>query len=350
MIGQILGAPSEPAFSASTVASAPSPVPRLVPTLGNDAERREFHALLAGQVRAAEDRSPLRIKVPKPLHLMQRRPGMHYHLRPEVFLQLRGATRFRFPGGAGELLQPGELAVLATGLPHGEEALAGDEGGFRNLVVGFYASSVSIHFAVDAGTGRPDIEKILFFTTPDLTRIVGLVDYLVQLRHSGSAFAEVAVRGLTLTLLGVLSDLTGAETPAMKQEPQRIFQVKWLVRDQLYNSELNVAFVAQRLGCSADYLSHLFHKETGETLIHYIHRQRVAGAVQALGSQVLSISEIAWACGFADPGYFTRVFRKHTGLTPQAYRAGRLEEAAREGEKPKTIYHDRVDYSPGVAL
>lgn len=342
-MGQILGASAKPQ-------PAPVPRPRLVPTLGDDSVRQEFHALLVALIKSVGEGSQPRLKVPRPLNLMQRQPGMHYHLRPEVFFQLSGETRFRFPGGERCVLQPGELAVLATGLSHGEEAVAGQNEVFRNLVVGFYSSSVSIHFAVDIGGGRPEIEKIMFFTTPDLARIVQLVDYLVQSRHSGSAFSEAAVWGLLMTLLAVLCDLTGAETPVMKQEPQRIFQVKWLVRDQLYNPELNVAFLAQRIGCSADYLSHLFHKETGETLIHYIHRQRIVGAVQALEGSRLSISEIAWACGFVDPGYFTRVFRKHTGLTPQAYRTKRQTEAEQTNCQPKTIYHDRIDYSPGVTV
>ncbi|AHF91888.1 AraC family transcriptional regulator [Opitutaceae bacterium TAV5] len=325
--------------------------PRLIPTLGNDAVRREFYQLLRSQMQAVET-GRAKVRVPHTTHLMQPRPGMHYHLRPEIFLQLQGETRFRFPGrGEALSLRPGELAVLATGLPHGEEARRGPGGEeFRNLVVGFYSSSVSMHFAADAGDGRPDIEQILFFPTPDLKRLIDLVDYLTLLGNASTAEAESAVRGLTLAMLAVLGDLARTETPELRQEPQRIFQVKWLVRDQLYNRELNVILVAQRLGCSADYLSHLFHKETGETLIHYIHRQRITGAVQALANPALSVSEIAWACGFSDPGYFTRVFRKHTGLTPQAYRASRLDDEKRESDRPKTIYHDRVDYSPGVDL
>jgi AraC-like DNA-binding protein len=327
--------------------------PRLIPTLGDDAVRGEFCRLLRDRMQAVECGN-IRVRVPRIAHLMQARPGMHYHLRPEIFLQLQGETRFRFPGRGEALgLLPGELAVLATGLPHGEEARPGPDGeAFRNLVVGFYSSSVSMHFGAATGDGRPDIGQIMFFPTPDLKRLVNLVDYLTLLGNSSTVEAESAVRGLTLAVLAVLAGLAHAEAPGLhqepRQEPQRIFQVKWLVRDQIYNHELNVILVAQRLGCSADYLSHLFHKETGETLIHYIHRQRINGAVQALVNPALSVSEIAWACGFSDPGYFTRVFRKHTGLTPQAYRASRLEEEKREGDRPRTIYHDRVrvDDSP----
>lgn len=330
-----------------------APVPAAPPALGGVSQKNEYQRILERILGEAE-RGKLHLKVPEPHSLMQRREGMHHHFRPEIFIQLEGATRFRFPQGE-LMLRPGEAAVLPTGLPHGETALRADGGAgspgacFRNFVAGFYAGSVSMHLARDCGGGRPGIEAISFFSTPDLHRIVEMVEFLVQASRSGRQRAETVARGLGLALFATLADLAQAETPDARQEAPRIFQIKWLVRDQLYNPELNVTFVAQRLNCSADYLSHLFHRETGETLIHYIHNQRMRGALEVIANPALTVSEIAWACGFADAGYFTRVFRKHTGMTPQAYRKRLAEEPAREARAPKTIFHDRADFSPGRA-
>lgn len=327
------------------------PTPRLVPTLGGDLQRIEYQTFLT-RVLESFERGQGHLKVPPAQALMRRYPGMHYHFRPEIFVQLEGATLFRFPEGK-LLLRPGEVAVLPVGLPHAEKTLNAEGGDglggapFRNFVVGFYASTVSMHLARDFGTGKPDIETISFFSTPNLRRIVEMVEFMVQTSQSAVPLRETVVKGLGLALFGTLADLTRGETPDARQEPQRIFQIKWLARDQLYNPELNVTFMAHRLGCSADYLSHIFHKETGETLIHYIHRQRMLGALEVIGNPALTVSEIAWACGFADAGYFTRVFRKHTGMTPQAYRKNLAEELRRAEEQPKTVYHDRTDYSAG---
>ncbi len=325
----------------------------LSPALGVAAQSQEYQRILAGILGEAE-RGKLHLKVPEPHCLMQRRSGMHYHFRPEVFVQLEGATRFRFPQGE-LMLRPGEAAILPTGLPHGETALRADGGegspgrGFRNFVAGFYAGAVSMHLARDFGGGRPDIETISFFSTPDLHRIVEMVEFLVQASHSPSGRREAVARGLGLALFATLADLVRAETPDARKEPPRIFQIKWLVRDQLYNPDLNVTFIAQRLNCSADYLSHIFHRDTGETLIHYIHRQRIRGALEVMANPALTISEIAWACGFADAGYFTKVFRRHAGLTPQAYRKRLSQESLREAGAPKTVFHDGTDHSAGRA-
>ncbi len=291
----------------------------------NAAGRREFFEVLNHRVGELE-RDQAKLFIPRPQHLMQRNPGMRYQFRPEIYLQIQGATRFRFPAEE-RVLSPGEIAIVPAGLPHAEKACAGEAAvPFRKMVVGFYSNSVSMHLAVDGGAGRPEIETIQFYSTPDLRRLVDQADFMVQLQHSGRMRASVALRGIALALMGSLADLSQTETPHEGQEPPRIFLIKWLVRDHLCNPELNVTFLANRLECSPDYLSHIFRKETGETLIHYINRQRMKGAIEVLDNDsALTISEIAWACGFVDAGYFARVFRKHTGLTPLDYRKRRFQ-------------------------
>ncbi len=319
-----------------------------VPVLGGPSQELEFQKVLDAQGESIR-RSRCGLCVPQSSGLMQRRPGMHYHFRPEIFVQTAGAARFAFPHE--ELyLRAGEALFLPTGLPHAETPVADDEGQFQNLVIGFYSSTVSMHFAVDAGRGRPEIGTINFFPTPDLGRIVGLVDLTIGVHQSTASRRKTAVEGMASGLFAMLADLTRTNLADPRGESRRIFQVKWLVRDQLYNPDLNVTFIAHRLGCSPDYLSAFFHKQTGETLIHYLHRQRMSGAIEMLGRHELSISEISWACGYADAGYFTRVFRKHTGMTPQAYRQQRLEEVTGREARPKTVYHDREDFSPGAPV
>jgi AraC-like DNA-binding protein len=108
-----------------------------------------------------------------------------------------------------------------------------------------------------------------------------------------------------------------------------------------------VQHIAELLGCSADYLSHLFHVETKERLTHYIQRIRIEGAILALETTSLNISEIAYAGGFADPAYFTRIFKQHKGFTPQEYRAQIDAHRAKADSQPKTVFFDRLDFTHG---
>jgi AraC family transcriptional regulator len=58
----------------------------------------------------------------------------------------------------------------------------------------------------------------------------------------------------------------------------------------------------------------------GMTPHQYVIQQRIERARILLRDPSLSISEISLACGFTNQSHFTRLFRKHTGVTPKTYR------------------------------
>ena len=58
----------------------------------------------------------------------------------------------------------------------------------------------------------------------------------------------------------------------------------------------------------------------GVTLKEYLNVLRIEGAKQLLHSSELNITEIAFSIGFSDGNYFTNVLKKHTGISPSAYR------------------------------
>jgi AraC-like DNA-binding protein len=116
------------------------------------------------------------------------------------------------------------------------------------------------------------------------------------------------------------------------------------------NPELSVQHIAELLGCSADYLSHLFHVETKERLTHYIQRIRIEGAVLALETTSLNISEIAYA------GRLCRPDLLHPGLqaaqgrdTPRVPGAARRPARKRVESQPKTVYYDQDRLHPRPA-
>jgi AraC-like DNA-binding protein len=301
--------------------------------------------ILAQAIRQTE-RGLLRFKVPREEGLMQKLRGCHFHFKPEIFIQVRGRTDFHFPREEFSLL-PGEMVVIPTGVPHGETIFTDEKGPFRNLVVGFYSNILSLHLAHEASPQRPDIEVIEFFEASNQDVLITLTNTLVQTYHMKAPARDQVLKGLLMALLGLLQNLVETGAGELNTDMGKVFQVKWLVRDQFSNSELNVKGIAERLQCSPDYLSHLFHRETGEKLIQYIHRVRIEGAVMALETTPLHVSEIAYASGFADPAYFARVFKKQKGESPQEYRA-RLDAKRMEREtNPKTIYFDHVDYTHG---
>ena len=84
--------------------------------------------------------------------------------------------------------------------------------------------------------------------------------------------------------------------------------------------ELTVASLAEELGCTADYLSHLYSRSTGEHLWQVILRQRLARAARLLAENDSAVKEIAWCSGFASASYFIRSFKQQFGVTPKVFR------------------------------
>jgi len=296
---------------------------------------------------ALAERGRLPVRVPHEVKTVQKLRGMHYHYRPEVFLQMHGATDFQFPRESFRVGED-EICVIPAGVPHSERVEAGPDRPFRNLVAGFYNNTLSLHFAHEARPGRPDIEAIEFFDAPNLDFFLALANGLAQARALHTPAQGAVRKGILLALLGLFRNIVETGNGNLNSDIGKVFQAKCLVREQFSNPDLRVQHIAEILGCSADYLSHLFHLETKERLTHYIQRIRVQGAILALESTSHNISEIAYASGFSDPAYFTRVFRQHKAVTPQEFRAQLNELRTQHESQPKTVYADRVDFTHGT--
>lgn len=90
------------------------------------------------------------------------------------------------------------------------------------------------------------------------------------------------------------------------------------------SADLSLTTLAELMNVSPGYLSTLFHQETGQTLTQYITDQRMKTALQLLSSSRLQVQTIAQLCGFSDPNYFGKQFKRHYGFTPAKYRQEQL--------------------------
>lgn len=86
-----------------------------------------------------------------------------------------------------------------------------------------------------------------------------------------------------------------------------------------YTEELTLEGVARNQNISPQYLSKLFKEETSYTFVEYLTRLRIEFAQQLMGGTDLSIKEICYRVGYSDPNYFSRLFRKQTGLMPKTF-------------------------------
>jgi len=82
---------------------------------------------------------------------------------------------------------------------------------------------------------------------------------------------------------------------------------------------VSIREVAAALGISTSHLSRTFRKVTGTTFERYLTERRIELAKRLLLDPKNNVTQVAERCGFSDPSYFARVFRKVTGVSPREY-------------------------------
>ncbi|OBZ13682.1 response regulator [Bacillus sp. FJAT-26390] len=100
------------------------------------------------------------------------------------------------------------------------------------------------------------------------------------------------------------------------------------INDHYSSPELSLQQVCQHVFLSLSYFSSLFKQHTGDTFVEYLTRLRLDKAKQLLAGTQLKAYDIAERVGYADPQYFSVIFKRRIGMTPKEYRATMKENAS----------------------
>ena len=124
----------------------------------------------------------------------------------------------------------------------------------------------------------------------------------------------------------------------IQEKPQQIAKNPFAgkIRDYIdhnYHRQINCTSICRDLRINRSYASSLFMKEFGVNMSDYLLQLRIKAAKYLLESkEQLPLREIASRCAFRETGYFIRVFKQKTGLTPVAYRNQPIAENADKNE------------------
>ena len=84
--------------------------------------------------------------------------------------------------------------------------------------------------------------------------------------------------------------------------------------------KITLSELSYRLGCSTVTLTTRFKEEFGITVMEYVMQKRMSLARQLLRENAWSVAQIAEKCGFSDPEYFSKCFKRYFGLPPMAWK------------------------------
>ncbi|GAA4211400.1 AraC family transcriptional regulator [Pedobacter jeongneungensis] len=137
-------------------------------------------------------------------------------------------------------------------------------------------------------------------------------------------------------------ELILANVDTLLKYSQRFYKRQFLNRTEIsgktvtrFNEEINnyvargllaskglpsVNYMAERLNISAGYLSDVLKQESGKTALEHIHIYLISEAKNRLIGENKSVSEIAYALGFENLSYFSRLFKKEVGVSPNVFK------------------------------
>lgn len=106
-----------------------------------------------------------------------------------------------------------------------------------------------------------------------------------------------------------------------------ILQIQqWL--EEHFSEKFRFEDVASRHGMSIRNFMRRFQSATGDKPLHYLQRLRIETAKNLLSTTRRSVKTISYDIGYDDASFFARLFRQHTGLSPNQYRRQFLHETA----------------------
>ena len=110
------------------------------------------------------------------------------------------------------------------------------------------------------------------------------------------------------------------------REKQLLTPVLTYLEANLCDPELPIGQLNTLAGVSDVYLRRLFKKQFDAAPAAFVIRERMNLAKELLENEDLSITEVALQTGYRDPLYFSRLFKKQTGLTPSEYRKQHMDD------------------------
>ncbi len=248
----------------------------------------------------------------------------HIHPEYEMVYVKNGARSVQI---AGQLFsyKSGTLLLLGPNIPHSD---FGNKEHRDNL-------EVVIQFGQDFIDERlmsfpefkslktfvEDSRKVLIFDKATKEKLSKQLEGLQHLNSTQRLLSFISILNL-MEIGGKYSTLmpNGIQRKSKYQDIERLERAFEFVNVH-YPEKINVSDMARISGLTENSFCRFFKKMTGRPFVDFLNEFRIRKAVELFDEKQRPVSEVMHRCGYNDPSYFTKQFKKYRGLTPTKYQS-----------------------------
>lgn len=142
---------------------------------------------------------------------------------------------------------------------------------------------------------------------------------LAEMLYRCSLDGEMQKNGVARSLYGAYLQLV--MSLVRQREDGMISSLHNDLMNNLWNARFDLSEEIKEIGYTEDYVRRLFRDRYGKTPLQFLLSERIEYAKKLLDiyGRQMSIKEIAEMCGFSDPLYFSRMFKRAEGISPAAF-------------------------------
>ncbi|WP_430908477.1 helix-turn-helix domain-containing protein [Maribacter sp. 2-571] len=249
---------------------------------------------------------------------------IHFHPEMELNFISNGEGVQRIVGDSIEEITNVELVLVGPSLYHGWEQNRCDNKNIREVTIQFHNDLFD-----NAFLRRSIMKPLRDLFDRSVHGILFSEEVALQLQPRLFKVSKLDGIDYFMELLSILFDLANSRNQRLLststihlenfENSEKIKTLYDFVQEN-YASKITLGQVSELLNMSNVSFNRFIKKRTGKTFVEYLNDVRIGYASRWLIEKDLSISEIAFMCGFNSIANFNRVFRKSKGRTPTRYR------------------------------
>lgn len=250
---------------------------------------------------------------------------LHFHEEFELNFIENAADASRIIGDHHGVLEAWELVLVGSNLPHGWFTHGCKCENVFEITIQFHKDLLDERFL-----RRNQLNHIRVMLERSSRGILFSKETAQAIKPRLVALSSSSGFNSVLDLFSILHDLSLSGSMQMLSNPtfmekkydtySRRIEKAFNFMNQHYQKEISLADISKVVGMTEVSCSRFIKKRTGRTFTENLNEVRLGHASRMLIDTTMSVSEIAFVCGFNNISYFNRIFKKKNNCTPKVFR------------------------------